>query len=369
MKIESVTLHHVALPYVRPFQTSRWTEYRRDAVLVELKADGLTGWGECVASGHPFYTWETVKTNWMVLEGYIIPTVLKREFVDIASYVESVDFINCHRMAKAGMEMALWDLFSQRAGKSLQAMLGGSGDRVAVGVSVGIQDSPQALLDLVDQYLAEGYQRVKLKVKPGRDETEVDIIRAKYPDLRLQVDANSAYHIEDIDRLVRIFDDKQLLLVEQPFGHDDLVDHAKLQHRMKTPVCLDETIVSADHARWALELAACKIVNIKPGRVGGMFEALRIHDLCFAKDVPVWMGGMLETGIGRAANVAMASLPGFSLPGDISATSRYFQEDVTEQTFTLNADSTLSVPQGLGLGVNINRVALRRALQQTQTFS
>lgn len=368
MKIESVTLHHVALPYVRPFQTSRWTEHRRDAVLVELKADGLTGWGECVASGHPFYTWETVATNWMVLEDYIIPTVLQRDIADIAGYVEAVDFINSHRMAKAGMEMALWDLFARREGKSLQDMLGGSGERVSVGVSVGIQDSPQALLELVEQYLAEGYQRVKLKVKPGRDLSEVDLIRSHHPNLRLQVDANSAYRIEDANRLVRIFDDKDLLLVEQPFSHDDLVDHAKLQQRMRTPVCLDETIVSADHARWALEVGACRIINIKPGRVGGMFEALRIHDLCVSQAVPVWMGGMLETGIGRAANVAMASLPGFSLPGDISATGRYFEEDVTEQSFTLNADSTLSVPTGPGLGVDINRSALRRALQKAQSY-
>jgi o-succinylbenzoate synthase len=364
MKIDRVNLHHVALPYVRPFQTSRWTEHRRDAVLVELQADGLTGWGECVASGHPFYTWETVKTNWHVLEDYIVPTVLAGEIPDIESYVRSVAFVHGHPMAKAGMEMALWDLFGKRSSRSLQAMLGGKGDRVRVGVSVGIQESPEALLDLVNQYLSEGYGRVKLKVKPGRDESEVSIVRRHYPQLALQVDANSVYRIGDAEHLRRIFDDKDLLLVEQPFSHDDLVDHAKLQKTMKTPVCLDETIVSLDHARWALELGSCRIINIKPGRTGGMTEGKRIHDLCLAHGVPVWMGGMLETGIGRAANVAMASLPGFTLPGDVSATSRYFREDVTEQTFVLNPDSTLSVPQGPGLGVEIDRAALRRASQR-----
>jgi O-succinylbenzoate synthase len=233
---------------------------------------------------------------------------------------------------------------------------------------VGIQESPQALLDLVNQHLAEGYRRVKLKVKPGRDESEVEIIRRHHPGLMLQVDANSVYRVEDTDRLVRIFDDKGLLLVEQPFSHDDVVDHAKLQRRMRTPVCLDETIVSLDHARWALEMSSCRIINIKPGRTGGMHEGKRIHDLCVSQGVPVWMGGMLETGIGRAANVAMASMPGFTLPGDISASSRYFHEDVIEEPFTLNPDSTLSVPQSAGLGVNVSRPAIRRALQKEQSF-
>lgn len=368
MKIDSISLHHVALPYVRPFRTSRWTELRRDAVLVELRADGLVGWGECVASGQPFYTYETVKTNWHILTDHIVPTVLREPVRSIEQYVASVDFIAGHPMAKAGMEMALWDLFAQAQGKSLQALLGGSGDRVKVGVSVGIQDSPQALLDLVEGYLHEGYARVKLKVKPGRDASEVEIIRKHHPDLMLQVDANSAYRLPDSTHLEAAFDDADLLLIEQPFAHDDIIDHAKLQRRLRTALCLDESITSLDHARWALELEACRIVNIKPGRVGGMHEGKRIHDFCRARGVPVWMGGMLETGIGRAANVAMASLPGFTLPGDISATSRYFEHDVITRPFVLNDDSTLSVPQGPGLGVEVDRAMLARLSLANASF-
>lgn len=270
-------------------------------------------------------------------------------------------------MAKAGLEMALWDLFAQRAGVSLQALLGGSGDRVKVGVSVGLQASPEKLLEVVEGYLADGYRRIKLKIKPGRDVSEVAIIRQHHPDLLLQADGNSVYRLKDAEHL-RELDDYHLLLLEQPLADDDIIDHAKLQPQLKTPVCLDESITSVEHARWALELGACRIINIKPGRVSGMHEAVRIHDYCRERGVPVWMGGMLETGIGRAANVAVASLPGFSLPGDISASLRYFFEDVIETPFALNADSTLSVPQGPGLGVKVNRATLETVTVRQELY-
>jgi O-succinylbenzoate synthase len=243
-------------------------------------------------------------------------------------------------------------------------LLGGEGDRVKVGVSVGIQPTTDKLLEVVAGYLAQGYARVKLKIKPGRDIDDTAAVRRAHPDLLLQVDGNSVYRLADAEHL-RGLDDFNLLLIEQPLAHDDMVDHAKLQAQLKTPICLDESITSAEHARWAFELKACRIINIKPGRVGGLDEGRLIHDFCREHGLPVWMGGMLETGIGRAANVALASLPGFTLPGDISASSRYFREDVIETPFTLNPDSTLSVPTGPGLGVKVRpEIVARYTLHQ-----
>lgn len=367
MRVEEITLRHVVMPYRSPFQTSRWTETSRECVIVEARADGLTGWGECVASAIPSYSYESTKTNWHIAEDFLVPAVLAADLDDIPAYRAAVTHISGHPMAKAGVEMALWDLLAQRAGVSLQQMLGGSGDRVKVGVSVGIQETPEKLLDVVNAYLAEGYQRVKLKIKPGRDVSEVRIIRRHHAALLLQADGNSVYRLKDAGHLTEL-DAFNLLLLEQPLAEDDLIDHAKLQPQLKTAICLDESIHSVEHARWALELGACRIINIKPGRVGGMHEAQRIHDYCRARGVPVWMGGMLETGIGRAANVALASLPGFTLPGDISASRRYFFEDLIDPPFELNPDSTLSVPQGVGLGVTVNLKTLEKVTLRRETY-
>jgi O-succinylbenzoate synthase len=270
-------------------------------------------------------------------------------------------------MAKAGMEMALWDLFSRRAGVSLQKLIGGTAGRVKVGVSVGIQPTTAKLLEVVDSYLAQGYRRIKLKIKPGRDVNDVAAIRQAHPDLLLQVDGNSVYRLEDAEHL-KALDHFNLLLIEQPLGADDIIDHAKLQPQLKTALCLDESILSAVHARWALELAACRVINIKPARVSGISEALAIHDYCRLRNVPVWMGGMLESGIGRAANVAVASLPGFTLPGDISASARYYHEDIVDPPFVLNPDSTLSVPTGPGLGVAVRLDVLERVTLRQETY-
>jgi O-succinylbenzoate synthase len=258
------------------------------------------------------------------------------------------------------LEMALWDLQGKREGRSLREMLGGERTKVEVGVSVGIQESAQALVRTVDGYLAQGYSRIKIKIKPGRDVAEAQAVRRAYPNLRLQVDANSAYSLETASNLLPL-DDLGLLLIEQPLAEDDLWDHSRLQKRFSTPICLDESILSVRHARQALEMGACRIINIKVGRVGGLSEAIAIHDLCQARGVPVWCGGMLETGVGRAANLALASLPDFRLPGDISASDRYYAEDITHQRFTLNPDSTIDVPDGPGLGVTIDATALKRA--------
>ena len=367
MHIDQITLFHVRLPYVTPFQTSRWTEYDRQCVLVRVQAAGLTAWGECVAGESPGYSYETIKTNWHILEDFLVPAVLAADLEDVPGYRAAIAEVSGHNMAKAGLELALWDLFAQRDGVSLQQMLGGQGDRVRVGVSVGIQPTPEDLVRVVGNYLQDGYARVKLKIKPGRDVGDTAAVRRAFPDLMLQVDGNSVYRLSDAEHL-RELDAFDLLLIEQPLAQDDIFDHAKLQPQLKTAVCLDESIHALEHARWALEMGACRIINIKPGRVGGLHEARRIHDFCRERGVPVWMGGMLETGIGRAANVALASLPGFVLPGDISASARYFPEDVVDPPFVLNADSTLSAPTGPGLGVRVRQDVIDRLTLHSQTY-
>jgi O-succinylbenzoate synthase len=273
-----------------------------------------------------------------------------------------MSFVRGHLMAKAGLEMALWDAMGKRQGLSLCQLFGGQHEKVEVGVSVGIQESPETLVKTVEDYLIQGYRRVKIKIKPGRDVTEAQAVRKAYPDLRLQVDANSAYQL-DTSHVLLPLDELNLLLIEQPLSEDDLWDHSQLQKKLKTPICLDESILSARHARQALEMKACRVINIKAGRVGGLNEGIAIHDLCWAQKIPVWCGGMLETGVGRASNLALASLPGFLLPGDISASDRYYHEDITLERFTLNPDSTITVPTEPGLGVNIDQKALDRVTQ------
>jgi o-succinylbenzoate synthase len=258
--------------------------------------------------------------------------------------------IRGHHLAKAGVEMALWDLLGQRAGKSLRELFGGQRGSVSVGVSVGLQDTPEVLLETVSKYIEDGYQRVKLKIKPGRDIRDTEAVRRVFPQIQLQVDANSAYTLETARGLLPL-DDLDLLLIEQPLFEDDIWDHAGLQKNFKTPICLDESIVSPRHARYAIEMRACRIINIKPARCGGLSQGLEVHDLCEQAGIPVWCGGMLETNIGRASNLALASLPNFLLPADISASARYYREDLTEETFILNSDSTIGVPEKPGLGV------------------
>ncbi|MFZ5919604.1 MAG: o-succinylbenzoate synthase [Chloroflexota bacterium] len=359
MKLTSITLHHLSMPLVSPFETSFGRETQRECILVEIQAEGITGYGECVADGNPGYCYETTGTAWHVIKDFVSPLVLHQDVTDADDFQRRVEGIRGHMLAKAGVEMALWDLLGKRDGKSLRSMFGGRRDKVAVGVSVGIQESPEILVRRVEDYLSDGYRRVKLKIKPGRDVADTSAVRSAFPEIKLQVDANSAYSLESAAAL-RPLDDLDLLLIEQPLFEDDIWDHAKLQRQLRTPVCLDESIVSPRHARYALEMEACEIINIKAGRVGGLSQALEIHDLCRERGVPVWCGGMLETNVGRASNLALASLPGFSLPGDISASARYYAEDITEETFTLNPDSTIDVPAGPGLGVTVNLRAVEK---------
>ena len=359
MKIEDITLYHLRMPLVSPFETSFGRATDRDCILIEVRAGGLTGFGECVADRDPGYSYETVGTALHVLQDYLVPALLGKEMPHPRDYFILSASVRGHHMAKAGLEMAFWDLFGQAEGRSLKELFGGIRERVEVGVSVGLQASPQALVKTVEGYLTQKYTRVKIKIKPGRDVGDAQAVRATFPDLHLQVDANSAYTLETAPALQPL-DDLNLLLIEQPLFEDDIWDHAKLQTQFKTPICLDESIVSPRHARYALEMNACRIINIKQARTGGLANALEIHDLCQSWNVPVWCGGMLETGVGRAANLALASLPNFTLPGDISATERYYHEDITNERFVLNTDSTITVPDKPGLGVSVNQDVLAK---------
>ncbi len=345
MKIEEITLHHIRMPLVAPFETSFGRQSERECILILLRSEGLLGLGECVADGSPGYSYETTGTAWHILKDFIVPLILGREVEDGAAFQRCVEGIRGHNLAKAGMEMAIWDLMGKQQGRSLRELLGGIRDKVKVGVSVGIQGTTPILLQTVDGYLTDGYQRVKLKIKPGRDVEDASAVRKAHPDLLLQVDANSAYTLETAHALLPL-DTLDLLLIEQPLYEDDIWDHRKLQAQLRTPICLDESVISLRHARYALEMEACRIINIKAGRVGGLSEAAAIHDLCHAQGIPVWCGGMLETGVGRASNLALASLPGFTLPGDISASDRYYIRDITNERFVLNPDSTIDVPGG-----------------------
>ncbi|MCL4269865.1 MAG: o-succinylbenzoate synthase [Anaerolineales bacterium] len=358
MKIESIILHHISMPLVSPFETSFGRETDRECVIIEIRSEGLTGYGECVATRDPGYNYETTGTSMHILKDFVAPLLLGQDVKDALDFQNRVIGIRGHQLAKAGVEMALWDLVGKREGKSLRQLFGGVRDKVEVGVSVGIQASPQKLVETVTEYVNQGYARVKIKIKPGRDVEDAQAVRKAFPNLRLQVDANSAYSMEDADRL-KPLDDLNLLLIEQPLFEDDIWDHHKFQAKFKTPVCLDESILSPRHARYAIEMNACKIINIKAGRLGGLSQAVMVHDLCQQNQMPVWCGGMLETGIGRASNLALASMPNFTLPGDVSASDRYYKHDITHERFVLNADSTIDVPTGYGLGVTVDEDALK----------
>ena len=359
MIIERIALYHLRMPLVSAFETSFGRYDSRECILVAMYADGLVGYGECPADYDPGYAYETTGTAWHILQEFLAPLILGRDLGSPADLQPLFAPVRGHQMAKAGLEMSVWDLVGQAENRCLRDMLGGTHTKIPVGVSVGLQESPQALLRVVAAYLDQGYRRIKLKIKPGRDVEEVRVIRAAYPDLRLQVDANSAYTLESA-RVLQPLDELGLLLIEQPLAEDDLWDHHKLQKQFNTPICLDESITGLRQARQALEMDACRVINIKPGRVGGLTQAVAIHDLCHSIGIPVWCGGMLETGVGRAANLALASLPGFTLPGDISATRRYYQQDITQEVFVLNSDSTIDVPLTPGIGVQVDEAMLRR---------
>ncbi len=353
LHVESVEIRTVRLPLNEPFETSFGRIDSRLIFVVSVEAGGLTGWGEVVAAEEPRYSYETVGTARHVIRDYLAPAMLSRPLTNLSDLAARFAPFRGHNMAKAGLELAYMDLLARTSGQSLSQLIGGTLARVPVGVSLGIQPRLEQLLERVDRYLALGYQRIKLKIKPGWDVDIVREVRRQHPEILLSVDANSAYAIEDQDHL-KALDDFRLLMIEQPLDHDDLIDHAKLQSGITTPICLDESITGLRRAEQALGLGSCQIINIKIGRVGGYSQALAIHDLCYSRGIPVWCGGMLESGIGRAHNIALASLPGFSLPGDISASSRYFARDLIVPEVLVDGDGTVEVPRGPGLGFEID---------------
>ena len=368
MRIERIELRQIEMELVSPFSTSKSTENYIGPIIIRIDAEGLTGWGECVAQVHPYYTYETNKTAWHILEDFLIPLVLNKELSNIDDLINLFKPIRGHRMAKAGLEAALWDVFAKSKNISLSKILGGTRGKIDVGVSIGIQKSESDLIKTVNDYLKEGYKRIKIKISPENDIRFIKALRNEFPDILLQVDANSAYGLEDI-KLFKEMDNYNLLLIEQPFGYEDIYEHSKLQKEINTSICLDESIHSLDDTRAAIELGSCRIINIKPGRVGGFNESKLIHDYCASKNIPLWCGGMLESGLGRAGNVALASLPNFTLPGDISASKRYFKADIVEPEFILNSDGTMNVPTKPGIGVSVNFEKLNAVTQFDKFFT
>ncbi len=366
IKVDSVEIRLIRLPLIEPFETSFGKVDSRLIFLLCLEANGLTGWGEVVASEEPLYSYETTGTALHVIRDFLAPAVVDTPITDLNDLGKRLSPFRGHNMAKAGIELAFMDLLAQANGKSLSSLIGGELKRVAVGVSLGIQPTLPKLLERVERYLNLGYQRIKLKIKPGWDLEVVAEVRRHYPEILLSVDANSAYTIDDRDQLKKL-DDFNLLMIEQPLQNDDLLDHARLQEIMNTRLCLDESIINQRHAKLALELDSCRIINIKVGRVGGYSEALAIHDLCVAREIPVWCGGMLESGIGRAHNIALASLKGFTLPGDISASSRYFERDIISPAVAVAPDGTVAVPDHPGLGFEID-LDFIKSLTETRVY-
>jgi o-succinylbenzoate synthase len=350
MRVREVELRLVALPLVRPFRTSFGETTDKECILVRVATDDDEGWGECVADREPDFSAEFNTGAWHVLRELLAPALFRAGEIDGAVALEDVfAFVRGHPMAKAAILNAVLDAELRSSGTSLAAWLGADRDRVACGVSVGITPTAEGLLDQVEGYLADGYRRIKLKIAPGDDVDRVRAVRERWPGIALSVDANAAYTLGDLE-VFRALDDLDLLMIEQPLHHDDLVEHARLQAAIRTDVCLDESIKRPADASAAIELGACRIVNIKQGRVGGLPAAREVHDRCRNAGVPVWCGGMLETGLGRAANLALAAMPNFTLPGDTSPSARYFHEDLTEP-FVMDRDGTMAVPAGPGLGV------------------
>lgn len=347
--VRTVELRLIALPLVRPFRTSFGTSTAKECVLVRIETDEGEGWGECVADIQPGYSEEFNEGAWLVVRDHLAPALLRADHVAVDDLDRLLGHVRGNPMAKAALIDAVVDARLRADGVSLAEWLGADRDRVACGVSIGIADTTEALLEQVEGFLTEGYRRIKLKIEPGIDVERVAAVRDAHPDIALSVDANAAYTIEDLD-VFRALDAFDLLMIEQPLHHADLVRHAELQREIRTDLCLDESIRSAADAAAALELGSCRIVNIKQGRVGGIVEARRVHDVCRAAGIPVWCGGMLETGIGRAQNLALAAMPGFTLPGDTSASARYFIDDLTEP-FVMEPDGTMTVPAGPGIGV------------------
>ncbi|HEX8708662.1 MAG TPA: o-succinylbenzoate synthase [Pyrinomonadaceae bacterium] len=369
MRITQVELREIRLGLVHFFETSfgRTTE-RRILLVRVLDEEGAEGWGECTVGEGPFYSEEWTESAWATLKTYLAPMVLGRTVERAADVFSLMNRVRGNRMAKAALETACWDLEAKRAGLPLWKHLGGVQREIACGVSIGIQETPEALLEKIEKELGAGYQRIKIKIKPGWDVGILELVRERFPEIPLMGDANSAYRLGDAPLLGRM-DEFRLMMIEQPLAYDDMLDHAELQRQLRTPICLDESIRTPEDARHAIELGACRIINVKLGRVGGHTEARRVELICREGGIPVWCGGMLESGIGRAHNIALATLEGFTLPGDVSASARYWEEDIIEPPVTVTPRGTIVAPDAPGIGYQINRGRIEALTVRKESLS
>ena len=368
MKIERVDLILIGMSLVSPFETSNARYSQLEKLILKVYIPDATAYSECVAGKLPLYSPETISTSKDILKNNILPLLKGKDIAGPNEYLKVVAPIKGHPMAKAAMENALWILQAIKDGESLAIKIGGGGKkRIASGVSIGIQEHTEELIEIIDSYLDKGYQRIKIKIKPGNDICVLEEVRKHFPHISLMVDANNAYSLLDI-AILKAMDSYELLMIEQPLAYDDLVDHASLRAQIKTPICLDESIASHSLARAAVALNACQIINIKQGRVGGLLQAKKVYDIAVRFNKGIWCGGMLETGIGRAVNLAFASLQDFNYPSDISASARYWERDIVDTEFMLNADGTIDVPTGPGLGVEINEKILNRFVLGRETI-
>jgi O-succinylbenzoate synthase len=356
--IGRVELFEIGLPLVHYFETSFGRTTERRIILVRVRdADGAEGWGECTAGENPFYSDEWTTSAWATLVAFLAPMVKGSEIDGAASVSSMMSAVRGHRMAKAAIETACWDLEARRASLPLWKHLGGVRSEIPCGVSIGIKETPELLLEKIEHELAAGYLRIKIKIKPGWDLGVIERVRARFPDIPLMVDANSAYTLNDA-AMFRALDEFDLMMIEQPLAHDDILDHAELQRQVRTRICLDESIHSSDDARHAIQMGACKVINVKLGRVGGHTQARRVERVCRERGTPVWCGGMLESGVGRAHNIAMSTLGGFTLPGDVSASARYWDEDIIEPPVTVTPAGTIIAPDAPGIGYQLNRARI-----------
>ena len=370
LKLERIELREIELPLKFPFETSFGRTTRRRILIVKVfNRDGASGYGECVASENPFFNHETIDSAWLIMAKYIVPMLAAAKVESAAQVNDALAPIRENRMAKAGVEAAVWDLAAKLTGVPLWQYIGGTRNEIDCGVSIGLQSSVEALLDKVRCELESGYQRIKIKIKPEKDVELAEAVRKQFPDITLSVDANSAYRLETDVPVLRRLDDYNLLMIEQPLTPGDLLDHSKLQREMRTPICLDESILCLANARHARELDACRIINIKLGRVGGFTEAKAIQAFAQRSGMPVWCGGMLEAGIGRAHNIALSTLPGFTLPGDVSASERYWDEDIIEPPVTVSHKGTIKAPMGHGIGFEVNETRIESLTVRRETIS
>lgn len=369
MKIKKIELRQLKIPLKNPFSVSKYTFKHIVPIIIKIETEeGLIGWGESPCLETPWYIPETYETTWLIMEKYMIPSFLHEEISSPQDFSNHVKWIQGNNLARAGLDAALWDIFAQMEGKSLSKYLGGIRNRVDAGVSEGIQKDPQRLINRIEQRVNEGYKRIKVKIKPSKDIEIVKLIRKNFPDIPLMVDANSAYTLMDTEHLQKL-DQFQLMMIEQPLGNGDIFEHSKLQKQIQTPICLDESIHTFGDTQLAAELQACRIINVKPPRVGGPTEVLRIHKYCQKQGIPVWVGGMIETGIGRTLNATIASLPNFTLPGDLSPPSHILPKSIIKNPLTLNSDGTISVPNKIGLGIEVNLDVLEKYTIKKKEFT